>query len=89
MISIPYWLIFVGLWAAAGLGYGFAALLFIGRKADDDAEMVGIRARRGRPTNVLGREVVAPAPAEAVVVGAILEAKKTRVSRATKNGEVK
>jgi hypothetical protein len=67
-------------------GFLICAALVMGRERH--ASMVGTVGGTAEGEHCQGKRVVAPQPAEAVVVGDILEKKKVRVSRAKKNGEV-
>lgn len=92
MMFYPYAIAFVFFW----IGWSFCAVLSNGRERDDSdgrglstptepAGEAGLRVEeKPVPRHVLE---TSPAPAEAVVVGDIIK-KKTRVSRAKKNGEV-
>lgn len=67
-------------------GFLICAALVMGRERN--ASMVGTVGGTAEGEHCQGERVIAPQPAEAVVVGAILEA-KARSKRANKNGEGK
>jgi len=85
-MMIPYWLIFCGVWVAFAIGFMFAAMIASGGRCDD-AEVVGAVGREAEREHGQSRNHNPPQPAEAVVVGDILQ-NKTRERSAKKNGEV-
>ena len=90
-MNIPVWVYYLIVVAAFWLGFTVAAVLSISKRFAQDAEIMGATGRDGPGRHAPDHIQDSSAPAEEVLVSALLREKKarTRTNKAASNGTQK